>query len=120
LTLDFRFILSLILAHLIFLLEQVDVYSFGNIIYSLLQEEVPFADEKAKDVPDLVMDGVRPSIYYDVWNSTDPIVQALKEAMIMCHEHEPEERATAREVEVYLKSKLDEFDPGRLREWGDA
>jgi serine/threonine protein kinase len=99
---------------------KVDVYSFGNIIYSLLQEELPFQDTRSKSVPDLVMKGVRPSIYYDIWNSTDPIVMALKEAMIMCHEGEPEDRASARQVEVYLKSKLEEFDPGRLKEWGDA
>jgi hypothetical protein len=44
---------------------------------------------------------------------------ALKEAMIMCHEGEPKDRASARDLEVYLKSKLEEFDPGRLKEWGD-
>ena len=100
--------------------EKVDVYSFGNILYSLLQEELPFQDRKMKDVPDLVMEGVRPSIYYDVWNSTDPIVQALKEAMIMCHEGDPDERASALELETFLKQKLEEHDPGRLQEWGDA
>jgi hypothetical protein len=53
-------------------------------------------------VPDLVIKGVRPAIYYDVWNSTDPIIMALKEAMIMCHEGDPQDRASSREVEVFL------------------
>lgn len=81
-------------------------------------EETPFEDEDSKKVRKLVMKGVRPSVYVDVWNSTDPIVQSLKEAMIMCHEQDPVKRATAREVETHLKSKLEELDPGRLRSWG--
>jgi len=100
--------------------EKVDVYSLGNVIYTLLMEEIPFHEQSSKKVRKVVMNGGRPAVYYDVWHSTDPIVQTLKEAMIMCHEQDPEDRATAREVETFLRRKLEEFDPGRLRSWGFA
>jgi hypothetical protein len=45
---------------------------------------------------------------------------ALKKAMIMCYEQDPVTRASAREVETFLKQRLEELDPGRLKEWGDA
>jgi len=83
----------------------------------LLQQEWPFDGIKSKEAQALVKKGERPSIYKDIWNSPDPVIQALKEAMIMCHEQSATERASAREVEVFLKKKLEEFDPGRLNEW---
>jgi hypothetical protein len=86
----------------------------------LLQSEWPFSDVTTHEAKKLVKDGYRPSFYADIWNSTDPVDQALKEAMFMCHEQESSERATARQVENYLKKKLFELDPGRLSEWGVA
>jgi len=63
--------------------EKIDVYSFGNIVYTLLMEETPFADVKSsKKVAQMVAQGKRPPVYSDVWNSTDPILQSLKEAMV--------------------------------------
>jgi hypothetical protein len=38
----------------------------------------------------------------------------------MCHEQEPEDRSTARQVENSLKAKLRELDPGRLEQWGHS
>jgi hypothetical protein len=55
---------------------------------------------------------------HGVWNSTDPIDQALKAAMEMCFIFNVTERATARQVETFLKRKLEEIDPGRLEAWG--
>lgn len=98
---------------------QVDIYSFGNIFYSLIMEEYPFHDRPRKEVPKTVMRGERPPFYADLWNSTDPIIKTLREAMLMCHEQEPEDRASAREVNDFLKKKLEEIDPGRLKEWGE-
>lgn len=100
--------------------EKVDVYSFGNILYLLLQEETPFYDVGVKTARKEVQRGNRPPLYADLWNSTDPAIQAMKEAMILCHIHNQTERATMQQVESLLKSKLEAIDPGRLKEWGDA
>jgi serine/threonine protein kinase len=95
----------------------VDVYSLGNIFYSLLQGEEVFQDVKSKQAQKLIMEGIRPSFYPEVWNSTDPIDMVIKEAMIKCHQHKSTERATAREVSNLLKAKLEELDPGRTATW---
>jgi hypothetical protein len=71
-----------------------------------LQKEWPFSDVDEKEAKRLVKDGYRPSFDAAVWNSTHPVDKALKEAMIMCHEQQPERRATARQVEAYLTNTL--------------
>ena len=100
--------------------EKVDVYSYGNLLYMLLQGDWPFDDVDDEEAAALVQKGTRPNIYEDVWNSTDPVDQVLKKAMMMCHQQDPVERAKARDVETLLKDAMKKLDPGRLEEWGDV
>jgi len=100
--------------------EKVDVYSFGNILYVLLQQERPFKGVSSDEAMQMVINGTRPTMYEDVWNSPDPITQILIQAMKMCHEHSPNKRASAREVERFLKNAMKKYDPGTLEEWGDV
>lgn len=86
----------------------------------LLQGEWPFADLKQDEAADKVMQGIRPAVYEDLWNSTDPVDMALKEAMIICHAQDPKERPTARELENYFRKIMRDIDPGRLEDWADA
>jgi len=83
-----------------------------------LQEEYPFQGRKSEDAQELVKNGRRPDIYFDLWNSTDPVNRALKEGMIWSHQQEPSERCSARELEGYFKRKMRELDPGQLEKWG--
>lgn len=100
--------------------EKVDVYSLGNLFFSILQGEWPFENEASDDAKAKVMNGTRPAIYDDLWHSTDPVNVALKEAMILCHTHDPLERPSARYIETFFRLKMNEIDPGRLEEWGDV
>jgi hypothetical protein len=78
----------------------------------LLQGEFPpFTDTSADTAQELVKNGTRPSVYHDIWYSDDSIIQALKDVMIMCHQQDPNERASARAVEAFLTRKVREFDP---------
>ena len=91
------------------------MYSLGNIFYMLLEGEwPPFPDMSDDTAQELIKNGTRPSVYHDLWYSHDPIIEALKDAMIMCHEQNPEERASARSVEAFLMGKMRELDPGHL------
>jgi hypothetical protein len=80
----------------------------------LLMLELPFQELSAKNAAEKIKTGVRPSFYEDVWDSPDPYIQTLKSAMIMCHHHNVTERATARQVETFLKDTLRALDPDRL------
>ena len=103
--------------HCIYLLVQVDVYALGNIFYMLLQGDWPFYDVPQEMATELVKNGTRPSVYSDLWFSTDPVDIALKEAMIMCHEQNATERASARTVEQYLINVMRQFDYSQLEAW---
>lgn len=85
----------------------------------LLQGEYPpFSDMSEHTAQELVKNGTRPSVYRDIWYSDDPIIKALKDVMIMCHEQEPNVRGSARTVEAFLMGKMRELDPGHLETLG--
>jgi serine/threonine protein kinase len=87
--------------------EKVDVYSMGNIFYSILTGLLPFEEEKdTKKVPSLVKGGGRPPISSNVLNSTDPFDQVLLNATYRCWVQDPMERASAREIQRYLEGTL--------------
>lgn len=96
----------------------MDIYSLGNIFYMLLQGDWPFYDVPLETAYELVKNGTRPSIFEDLWYSTDPVNVALREAMIMCHEHYATDRPSARYIEQYLLDKIREVDPSFLDTWG--
>lgn len=91
--------------------KKVDVFSLGNIFYMLLQGMWPYDDVRSSKAQEMVMEGKGPTVYWDVWNSTEPVNQTLKTAMMMCHTREPDERPSSREVESFLKKQLEELDP---------
>lgn len=80
----------------------------------LLQEEWPFGDVAAKEAQEKIKSGHRPSIYADIWNSTEPANRLMLEAMIHCHEQKPEDRWSARQVEQYLHQGLRDYYPETL------
>lgn len=77
----------------------------------LLMLELPFQELSPRDAAEKIKTGERPSFYADVWDSQDPYIQALKSAMIMCHQHNVTERATSRQVVTFLQDKLREIGP---------
>jgi hypothetical protein len=89
----------------------------GNIFYILLMDTWPFRGVQTKRAQEKMKAGERPPLYKDVAESTHPIDMALKKAMMMCHERDPKVRSTAREVETFLRTKMEEIDPGRLATW---
>ena len=86
----------------------------------LLQMEWPFKDETTRDAQETVQGGGRPSFYQDVWNSPHPSDQALKQAMLLCHEQDPTNRSSAREVANYLQGQLERQHPGIIMSWNAA
>lgn len=86
--------------------EKIDVYSMGNVFYSLLTELWPFQDDNSEDAQRRVRNGKRPHISTRFRDSDDPAVKALLMAITMSWRQDPEQRATALEVKEFLQSQL--------------
>ena len=90
--------------------EAVDTYSLGNIFFVLLSGRYPFRELSRKATRKAVAKGERPEFDEELIQSTDQNVQALIEAAKMCWVHDPLRRATARQVQQYLQSKLKQHE----------
>ena len=93
--------------------EAIDVYSTGNILFSLLMDKWPYEElykEKNTDaVSKLIVMGNRDSLSTELLESTDPIDVAIRTAMRMCWVHDWRKRPSAKELADFLldeKSKI--------------
>jgi serine/threonine protein kinase len=91
--------------------EKIDIYSLGNVFYSLLTDRWPFQNEEDKDAQQMVMHGRRPHIPSRFPESNQTEYKALLKVIDMCWEHLPEKRATADEIASYLEGILKELGP---------
>ena len=89
--------------------EKVDIYSMGNVFYSILTGEWPFEDVESKEARDLVKRGHRPPISPEILNSTDPFQQTLLNVTRACWLQDPKERASARRIQNYIEKRLVKF-----------
>jgi len=92
------------------LTEKVDVYSLGNILWSLLTNKSPWVKDK-KNMDELrprVARGELPPLPSKIVNSVDPTMIAIRNAMFKCLRVNPEERASAGEVAYDLKMAMKE------------
>lgn len=103
----------------LFVLAKIDIYSFGNILYFLVEGQWPYSLLELKEAQKLIMQGVPPNISESIRNSKDPVDSVLMAAMRMCYAYKPLDRPTAKQIETYLKQRLQELDPGGLEAWGD-
>ena len=86
--------------------EKIDVYSMGNMFFSLLMGEDPFDKEYkkggSKRAKKLVKAGKRPTLSGDLLESRDPIIKVLRKAMTRCHVHDWRKRAGSLEIAEIL------------------
>jgi len=85
-----------------------DVFSLGNMLYSLVMKEQVWEGERSAIVQKKVSDGIFPSIPKEVVLSDAE--KAVVHAMRLCHVLKVEDRSSAMEVEQYLRKKLVEFN----------
>ena len=96
--------------------EKVDIFSAGNVLYVLLTGgEYPFAKRSRDTVKKVLARGQHqkiPDIYKE---SQHPLERALVDAIHMCWIHDPNRRATAREVEQFLSNVIQEYEEHQRR-----
>mmetsp|Transcript_10335 Transcript_10335/g.23177 ORF Transcript_10335/g.23177 Transcript_10335/m.23177 type:complete len:546 (-) Transcript_10335:2253-3890(-) len=99
--------------------EKIDVYSMGNIFFSLLTGAWPYEDIKTKEAQKLIKTNHRPPIPERQKESKHPLDIALLSAIDMCWAQDPSDRSTAREVEAYLEAEIskhrDRTDEGDVK-----
>jgi len=89
------------------LTEKIDVYSLGNVMYSILTGKKPFYKQNTTRAMDLVMGGMTPPIPHHKWGAEE---LAIIEAIKMCWVRYPKDRSSARDVDSFLKDKLFELN----------
>ena len=80
------------------LIEKVDVYSLGNIIYYLLTGHSPRGQttpSRAEEQRNLVRQGVPPTLHPLYLESTNPSIAAMRYALERCYEPDPKKRPSA-------------------------
>jgi len=83
------------------------MYSFGNVLYSVLTGQSPFEAEESEDAQELIIAGERPAIPISFQSSTNPFDRAMIKAIEMCWIHEPKKRASARQVQQFITAELE-------------
>ena len=78
----------------------------GNIFYAILSGLWPFEKEKDQAAQKKIKQGKRPELPEDMRESTDPFDLALIKAMEMSWIQDPEQRASARQVQQYIGAEL--------------
>lgn len=78
----------------------------GHIIHYILTGKKPFPNLKDEIAYKTVMEGGTPWLEKFIINSTDPAIQALHRAMMMCWTFDPKDRPSARVVQHFLSKAL--------------
>jgi hypothetical protein len=90
--------------------EKIDVYSMGNVLYSLLTNEVIFYGIDSDHAKHLLRQGKKPKLSREIRHTDDYVDSALVEALKMCFVYDWRDRPTAAEVRDYLIDTLDNME----------
>ena len=84
--------------------EKVDIYAFGNTVYTILTGQWPFQNENNIRVHNRVIRGERAKLPEEITTSRNPCIQALVEVFVLSQEQEVTERISADEIVEKLRS----------------
>lgn len=90
--------------------EKIDVFSLGNIIYTIITGNLPFEEQEMdlNDAQEMVKNGILPILKDNFIRSDHPIDRVLVKAMEMCFEYDWRQRARAYQVRNLLMNEMDE------------
>ena len=90
--------------------EKVDVYSLGNVLFVLLTGLEPHGKAhkklRYKNVTITLASGEIPALPIEYAESQDPIIAAIRIAILKCWEHDPNKRARSAQIAQFLYNAL--------------
>ncbi|CAB9507100.1 STYKc [Seminavis robusta] len=86
--------------------EKIDIFALGNILYTIVEGQYPFHNLSPEESIDNVMNGHQPHIRESTLKNKDPNIKVLLQAMNACWVWDPRRRATAKEVQNILKTRV--------------
>ena len=86
--------------------EKIDIYSLGNVIYTILTDEIPFEGGDRKKLPKEIKKGARAEIPANILSSVDHVDVVLRTIIGQCWQQQPEDRPRARALADYLGKEL--------------
>ena len=89
--------------------EKVDIYSLGNVFYTILTDEIPFDDVSSQQAVKDIKNGIRAKIPPRLSTSEDPVDIALRTVVEQTWRQEPESRPRARALADYLAKELEKI-----------
>ena len=89
--------------------EKVDVYSLGNVFYTVLTDEIPFDDVSSNQAVKDIKNGIRAKIPPRLLKSEDPVDIALQTVVEQTWRQEPQDRPRARALADYLAKELEKI-----------
>jgi serine/threonine protein kinase len=87
--------------------EKLDIFSAGNILYGIITGNRPWSDERGKHIRAAIQKGDRPPVNDTIRNAAGTVDAELTRLLDRVYEHDPTERASAREVVLELESLLE-------------
>ena len=87
--------------------EKLDIYSAGNVLYGIITGERPWNNERGKHIKEDIQDGKRPQVDESIRNAKGTVDAVLTRLLDRVYEHDPEERASAREIVDELEDLLE-------------
>jgi len=89
--------------------EKVDIYSLGNVFYTILTDEIPFDDVSSQQAVKDIKNGIRAKIPPRLLKSEDPVDIALRTVVEQTWRQEPQDRPRARALADYLAKELEKI-----------
>jgi len=89
--------------------EKIDIFSMGNIFYSIISGDMPFEGVKEKEAIQMVKDGERPKIPKEALKSDDIAIKTIVSVIKKCWKQNPKDRPSASSIRDKFKQVMDKI-----------
>ena len=82
------------------LMKKMDVYSYGIILYELIEKRLAWSNIDPKHIQDVIISGQRPLLSESTLNTKEPHIIFLMQIMTSCWKASPNERCNFADISL--------------------